>query len=195
MYSHIISTVFVILLINHCLTEDYDINVNKIDHDKIDHDSMVEEYLGGMTEDDMKNVIQSWARIQANASEYGLTMFIRLFKKIPEIKLMYKRFINSDATEEEMANNVRFRKHIDNVMKSWTQTVANMENSDDLLSTIIDIAEHHQHRGTRRVHLLAFKNEILNLLKDDLKYSDDICKSWRKFFFTIYFYVFSVVEK
>ncbi|XP_075976891.1 neuroglobin-like [Anticarsia gemmatalis] len=143
-----------------------------------------------LSKTEVKNVQSTWANINKNSAENGFLIFTRMFAKDPETKAFFKRTVAPDATEEEMAKNTKFRKHINKIMNTLDASINDVQDTDAFVSAMEWVGEFHNGLGIKRRHFLVLEEVILEILEVDLKHNKEILDSWKSLFNYMFHHIF-----
>uniref|UniRef100_A0A2A4JK54 Globin domain-containing protein n=1 Tax=Heliothis virescens TaxID=7102 RepID=A0A2A4JK54_HELVI len=144
--------------------------------------------ISGMTLKDVYNVQHSWKTINANPLDNGYLMFFRLFEVNPESKTFFK-ILDNARTETEMRDNVRFRAHVLNIMAALNNSIENLNKPEIVVVWMEKLGTAHRRSHVQERHFLIFKDVLVNILKNDLKLSEAVVKSWGRYVTFIYSYI------
>lgn len=153
-------------------------------------DPDVKNEVSGMTLRDVHNVQQSWKTIQKNSNPNGFLMFFRLFDAEPETKLFFKNLAHVH-TEEEMAANVVFRAHIINIMSSLDNSIINLNKPELVVAWMQKLGDSHRRHRIEKRHFWVFKDVLVKILQDDLKFPEEVVESWGRYVTFIYDHLLS----
>ncbi|CAH0579150.1 unnamed protein product [Chrysodeixis includens] len=140
--------------------------------------------LSGMSRRDIYHVQKSWTPIYANATGNGFLMFKRLFEADPVSKTFFKPIAR--ATEAEMASSMYFRAHLINIMASLNTSIQNLDKPEMVKLLMHKLGDAHRRLKIEKRQFWVFKDVLVNILKDELKLSDDVIVSWDRYITFIY---------
>ncbi|KAJ8730244.1 hypothetical protein PYW07_017282 [Mythimna separata] len=134
--------------------------------------------VSGMTLRDIYRVQTSWKTI--NTTQNGFLMFFRLFEAAPETKSFFKSIAKLQTREEMMAN-VTFRAHVMNVMSALDNSIINLNQPEVVIVWMKKLGDAHERHRIQKRHFWIFKDVLVNILQNDLQFSEDIIASWGKY--------------
>ncbi|CAB3244753.1 unnamed protein product [Arctia plantaginis] len=147
----------------------------------------------GMSRRDVYNVRKSWTKINADAQGNGFLMFSRLFEADPESKTFFSYL--SDTNKEQMARSFTFQAHIVFIMASLNSAVENLPQPEIVVSLMTKLGRAHHRQNIRRKHFRVFEEVLMNILKNDLRLSEDVVASWTLFVAFMYKHMFTAITE
>ncbi|CAK1595913.1 unnamed protein product [Parnassius mnemosyne] len=148
--------------------------------------------MSGLTPRDIYAVQRSWAVMYAEAGKYGLELFIRLFRLNPVTKTYFRTI--KDMNEEQLSKSFQFKAHAINLMSSINTAVTNLNQPEVVIALMNKLGETHKKRRVEKSHFEDVKAVLVDILRNDLKLTDDVISSWAKFVTFIYKHIFDVLD-